>query len=202
MAANPNKPDWFDRAPPEFHVDVPAEFFGIPISWRKDYAPIPVFLAQFQWQSCHVYLLLLDFQLSNAVESPIGDDGSIFQFLCLSRTPMCDQCDQLGKYQATVYSAPGVPVETHPCQRRGSVAQPEWNWSEAVWPEVDGKKMEFIGSISTTHIPNTYNLNAFLFGFDNRYAVISQEIDAQSAEEHYEHEASRLSRWRGGPTEL
>ena len=190
------QPEWESREVIEF--EMPTTYYGESVMWAEGYRPEPQFVSQFAEESATVYLFALQFDLRHTENKVMGGRGSFLHFLCVHRDGAKDvvqQLQQIPTAHSVAYSTP-ISILDRDVSRDPKPdlpAIPAWKWNDAVWPEVDGIPMKFVGQ---SRLPDNLSAEtAYLFSSDSGedlpdYAVLRQENDYQSAEDHYADEMS------------
>jgi hypothetical protein len=180
------------------------------IEWSSKGNPSPVFLSAFATSmiATHadwVFLFGVRYDLAEVlVGGQSLGSGHFIEFIVAFRDSDGEwKIQRLLQRQSVTFSATD---EAHDYVAAASIDQPHrlsvkrsprWKESDAVWPTDGGGPMIFIGQVvlpetELTRVLFTWGMNVYLFR-SNRTSigsvkVVIQEIEAQTAEGHYEEE--------------
>jgi len=201
-------PDW--KSHPEIYIEspkLPEEWCGMVVQWKNGYCPEPVFIAQFSFpeENIDVYLYGIRYETSNAsVKGKTLPAGYFMEYLVLELNGNKVTHRLIQNKSVTYSSLPDtkdyVPVANLNKKRVEELSfrkPPSWKVEDAQWPTLNGNPMYFVGQAELikngiTKSKLTWDEAVFLFwASQNQKAVFkitTQDLDYQSAEEHYNSE--------------
>ena len=186
----------------------PTRWIGLPVTWLNELAPNPVFLASFECcdapaseESLPVHLYAAAYDLT---EARVGGDtlgpGYFTEYFVVEQVSSATRrAHRLVQQRSITFSPLDEPDDFLPARQVDQTAlsveqTPRWKPEEAVWPTHDGSPMLFIGQVRLreTKSPEDWlrtGVVAYLFwdGVDV-YKIVEQDLDEQSAAEHYAEE--------------
>ncbi len=216
-------PLWGDREPCWPVLPLLGELWGIRVRWHLD-PPPPVFITQVSlaagrgWSTegelPQVYLFgyRLDLTKVEYLEDPLPPGGHCLEFQLVEyHSSKLRRIHHLRQWHGPVYAQSRAHCESVMArdlkQAPSAGPSPRWKRSQAVWPIHAGTPMTFVGQstlpdkkVTREHLSAGYTV--FLFGWfsdeGNCFKLTMQDLGAQTAEEHYAEEASRMRRRKRG----
>jgi hypothetical protein len=202
-----DRPDW--KGHPETFPDaaeLPVEWQGLPVSWESGYRPRPVFIGQRVLPNGEdVFLFGVRFETSKARAAGRRlPQGYFIEYLVLEVRPQGAERHRLFQKRGPIYSSTptkddyvfAADLHEEDVERLSRGTSPDWKSEDAQWPTYNSQPMQFVGQFNliendVTRTYLTWDKAIFLFWVReedaerSRFKISTQDIDYQSAEEHY-----------------
>jgi hypothetical protein len=179
-------------------TELPVDLRGKSITWDRDYAPDPVFLAEWQGANGDQDLTMLFAAKLDFLRSSRRDATSVMMFQVVWTGDERPRARLLLQRDDVVFTEEGastswVLASGMKGQRSVAVVLPRWvSLAGAVWPTERGGLMRYVGAVD---IPAGVHLDALvgarrvlLFATQDdagrRFAVVTQDLSGQTPESH------------------
>ena len=201
-------PNWHGHNPafPEF-VELPQDWHGSPVIWEKGYSISPVFIGQVTLRDGNdVYLFGARFELSKAsVKGRKFTDGFFVEFFIAECPEDLVDWQRLHQKRGAVYASnptkgdhiSAEDLSSNVVRSLSHRNPPTWKADDAKWPTYETAPMDFVGQFSlpeneVTRQFLTWDMGVFLFWKQSSdgscYKITTQDLDYQSASDHYANE--------------
>jgi hypothetical protein len=202
------KPNWKDHKEVILpSAELPHSWEGLNIEWSSDYKTDPVFIDQYiRPQDTDVYLFGVRYELNEAShQGEALPQGNFIEFILLEHLEGAPISHRLFQGLSVTYSSiqekkdyiSATSLTARNVAQLSFTGRPRWKATEAQWPTWSGKPMIFIGQTAlreneVTKNYLTWDQTVFLFwestGKGSVFKITTQDLNSQSAEEHYDTE--------------
>lgn len=189
----------------------PTSWNGMALEWLSRREPVPVFMGLFVIPPAEIRAFLFGarYLVSEVLcdGETLGDgQGHFLEYFVVEATSAGGWVlHRLLQRASVAYSEDEEPDDYLPARevdaaRHSVQAPPQWKASEAEWPTHAGAPMKFLGQLElpdseVTRSLLTWNESVYLFWTHadgaNLFKLTEQHADLQTAEEHYEEDATR-----------
>ena len=182
-------------------VKLPKKVLMRPVTWRPNYSPTPIFIKSFSCDNVTVDVFGVTFDLT---QSTSQDEFNVINFVLVVGDREHRDALQLAQDMSPLFTS--EPVKHVPSEKiKKDVSswcvsgRPKWKWEAALWPVVDGRPFQFLGQVTVPPVPSVAefftDVTLFLFCAlpsnehqEPIFAIFTQQLDAQTDEEHYREE--------------